>query len=539
MLTLFCLSVLDRAWNGGITADEPSHLVSAHVYWHGGRTLPPRDMPALIRIIGGWPTRFLYTLPLAPDLGHAGDERHEWNQAVLLMDKLTDKEFCRKVFFWPRASLLVFPAGILVFVWFWGRQLFSPFAGFAAMTVLALEPGFRAHSGLFKNDLAAAFGHLLFWFCAWRFWQEATLRNALVLGLALAVAVLSKLSLLILVPIAAALAALRRIRIGAHTLAVLVPSWLLSMAATPLEIRRLSSWLLAHLREQYSGIVPGWFLGAGQVFTYIPLSWPMWEGAVSLFIGGGGELPVYFLGQFAPRGDWRYFLAGLAVKLPLAFSALALTGCFSLVRRKAATVFLAAGFGIYFVAISASAMQLGVRLALPCYPFLAIAAGAGAALLIERRGGIVVAVLGLWLTLISIRHHDTGLAYFNEAAGGPENGLRYLADSNVDWGQSLPELREYLTANGGKPLKLAYWGLDNPYRFFKDEEIGRLPIPWNAKFAEGQTRLRTQPGLYAISANLLTGLYLPAEYRDFFAEFRDRAPIARPGYSIYVYKIDP
>ncbi len=47
ILTIFSAAVLYKDWTGGITVDEPVHLVSAHVYWHGGQTLPPRDMPPL------------------------------------------------------------------------------------------------------------------------------------------------------------------------------------------------------------------------------------------------------------------------------------------------------------------------------------------------------------------------------------------------------------------------------------------------------------------------------------------------------------
>jgi hypothetical protein len=37
--------------------------------------------------------------------------------------------------------------------------------------------------------------------------------------------------------------------------------------------------------------------------------------------------------------------------------------------------------------------------------------------------------------VISVHPHYT--AYFNELAGGPSNGWRYLSDSNVDIGQDI------------------------------------------------------------------------------------------------------
>lgn len=37
----------------------------------------------------------------------------------------------------------------------------------------------------------------------------------------------------------------------------------------------------------------------------------------------------------------------------------------------------------------------------------------------------------------SLQVHPHSLAYFNEAAGGPENGWRHMLGSNFDWGQDL------------------------------------------------------------------------------------------------------
>lgn len=39
------------------------------------------------------------------------------------------------------------------------------------------------------------------------------------------------------------------------------------------------------------------------------------------------------------------------------------------------------------------------------------------------------------VSTLSVYPHS--LAYFNEAAGGPENGEKHLLHSNLDWGQDL------------------------------------------------------------------------------------------------------
>lgn len=48
----------------------------------------------------------------------------------------------------------------------------------------------------------------------------------------------------------------------------------------------------------------------------------------------------------------------------------------------------------------------------------------------------VLIVLALLATIAStLRVYPHQLAYFNEAAGGPQNGHKHLLHSNFNWGQ--------------------------------------------------------------------------------------------------------
>src|SRR5439155_22186730 len=50
------------------------------------------------------------------------------------------------------------------------------------------------------------------------------------------------------------------------------------------------------------------------------------------------------------------------------------------------------------------------------------------------------------------------LSYFNELAGGPENGPAHLLDANIDWGQDLLELKRWSDAHpAARPFHLAYF----------------------------------------------------------------------------------
>ena len=57
------------------------------------------------------------------------------------------------------------------------------------------------------------------------------------------------------------------------------------------------------------------------------------------------------------------------------------------------------------------------------------------------------------------------LSYFNEIIGGPSHGWKYLRDSDLDWGQDLPALKEYMDDNGINEVRLAYFGTADPSHY--------------------------------------------------------------------------
>jgi len=57
----------------------------------------------------------------------------------------------------------------------------------------------------------------------------------------------------------------------------------------------------------------------------------------------------------------------------------------------------------------------------------------------------ILVVLCLLATITStLRVYPHQLAYFNEAAGGPENGWKHLLHSNLDWGQDFQLLSNWI-----------------------------------------------------------------------------------------------
>ena len=531
-----------EAWHTGITADEPSHLVSSRLYWQGKDRLRPQDMPPLIKFAAGWAPRMM-ELPLPEDLGKPGEDRREWEVGVAMMERLKPSTI-QSIYFRARLPLLAFPLASIVLLWWWARQLFPPWVALSLAAAFALEPTALAHGALFKNDHAATFTHLLFWYSAWRYAGAPSARRAVVIGGAAALAMLSKLSLLwvlALAPVLIIVLAPRVRALGWAAVAVAV-GYAVIVAAYQFDVRTLTPQELSTVAA--TAYLPVPVKLAANVFAYLPIPFSMWTGVVTLFSNLTYELPVYMLGRIWPEGNPWYFALALAVKVPVALWAAMLAGCAAVAWRawrrelhRRDLLWLLPGL-LYVVLASCVPLQLGVRLVLPALPFGLLLAGAGLERLGRTRAGKgAVTAVALLFAFEAIRIYPHGLAFFNIASGGPQRGSYYLLDSNLDWGQGLPDLEKWARENNALPLRLSYFGIDMPFRYFRGNEVELLAPPWAESLVKSEQLIPEPDRYYAVSPTLIPGQFFAPKFRDYYAAFRGIAPVARPGHSIFVYRL--
>src|SRR5262249_48053724 len=150
------------------------------------------------------------------------------------------------------------------------------------------------------------------------------------------------------------------------------------------------------------------------------------------------------------------------VKTPIPFLLLIVLACL-LVRRHgaglAAEAMLLLPVALYAVVSLTSHLNIGHRHLLPMYPFLIVFASKVARLFTSRREPrlrALAAVLVAWCVAETALIYPHFLAYFNEIAGGPSGGYRWLVDSNLDWGQDLKGLARYQQQHSEEPLFLSY-----------------------------------------------------------------------------------
>ena len=279
----------------------------------------------------------------------------------------------------------------------------------------------------------------------------------------------------------------------------------------------------------------------------------------------GGGYAVYLCGEVRRTGWWYYDLVALAVKLPLGTWLLAAAALAAAVLRpglrlrwedEAAWALPAA---VVLVGMSLlTGLDLGVRYLLPMFPFLFIGCGRLAGRFGDRgsAGGrgeraaiLVIGAALVWNFVAAVRTWPSYISYFNEAAGGPSGGHRYLIDSNLDWGQDLLELKRWLNRHPQpEGLALGYFGTVHPgiagIRYRLPPRDPRV-VPAGRRLPGELDGLR--PGTYAVSVNFVQGLPhrmmgagaapVPVD-QDALGYFRALRPIARAGYSIWIYRLD-
>ncbi len=284
--------------------------------------------------------------------------------------------------------------------------------------------------------------------------------------------------------------------------------------------------------------------------------------------------PFYLGGEWRNEGWWYFYLYALGVKLPLGTLALIAAGVALLIVRAGAPsppaplphrgegrrsdgatrfrdelCFLLPGLVILTLISSQTGLQY-LRYALPAFPMLFLCASRCGAVAQRSRvfAGVVLLLAGCvaWSS-VSVRPHY--LSYFNEWAGGPKRGAEHLVDSNMDWGQDLLFLKDWLdqpqAARGKERIGLAYFNLVDPQIVgieFRPPPL--LPPDWREQLDAAE--IGPRPGLYAVSVHFLRGasfavpdgtgnsMTIPPGSLSYFQQFQ---PIARAGHTLWIYRL--
>jgi len=526
LLGLMCVLMVSSARLKSPTMDEQNHIARGYAYLRTGDLRLNLDHPPLVNSLSAAPLLLLPDLRLPTD-SPAWERAHTITFATrFLWHGDHDADL---ILLLARLPIIMLAILLGCFVFRWATELHGPLAGLLALGLYVFDPNILANARLTTTDLGVTCFLFVAVYCFWRWLIHPTWSRLAVAGLTLGLALMSKYSALVLIPILALIGLAHILTSGQPVQRVrkLVPSVSLMFALAGMVIWAVYGFEVGPVVE--GGIsVP--------IPTYV-------RGLQGLFRHSEMGHPAFLHGDYFSTERWDYFPVAFAIKTPLPTLILL---CISLgwtVKQRAwrlAYPLLLPVLVYLTTSLSSQALNIGYRHILPILPFLFVfASGAARSTEIRKLPRVAVCLLlAVWYIVASIRIYPHYLAYFNELVGGPDNGWRYLVDSNLDWGQDLKGLKRYMEREGIEEVYLSWFGSTYPDAYGYDIPHRLLPsfiyypgqvtrVPFNP--------LRPAPGVYAISATNLQGVYFSDH--DIFVWFRERQPVAKIGYSIFVYEV--
>lgn len=390
-----------------------------------------------------------------------------------------------------------------LYVYRFGAEIFGERSALLSLFLFAFCPNMLAYSGIAVPDMPVTAFSFISVYYFWKVLCNDGNDWILTAGIFLGLALLSK-----------------------FTAMVLLPVFFVLTAAYAYE--RKKNKFTAPAAVMGIGLLILW---AGYMFDLTPF---LLGNQYRLEQQGYGQA-TFAWGNYSNHGWWYFYPAALLLKTPLPLIMLVVAAIVLMFRGKTCSRFdrllLLLPPVAFLLFFSLSGYAVGIRYVLPVYPFLFVAAGSVASC--AGRSRILLALAALWYLGSSLYVAPHYLAYFNEAAGGPANGYKLLVDSNLDWGQDLKGLKRYMDKNGIEKVSLSYFGADSPGRY--GIKYDWLPSFYLFNNEPGKPPVIDPNQLVAISVTNLQGVYFDNhEQYKWLMKYR---PIAKIGYSIFVYDL--
>lgn len=559
--------------------NEPAHLHAGLVAWQTGRFDAYSVNPPLTRMVAALPG--FVSRPDSIRLEREGTgSRAEFREGRRFFTD--NKQFALSRLTWGRWSCL--PLSLIgVYVCLrWARELYGSVGGLVAVTLWAFSPNLLAWDATICPDAhAAAFG-IAANYCFWKWLKEPSWGRMLGAGVAFGFALLTKMTWILL--------------FGVWPLIWLI--WLTDGTTRHCwrsRLCQLAGIMLLGLFVLNLGYgFEGTFTQLGD-FTFRSRTL---AGDDSLVVGGDGgnrfsgtclchiAVPFpcnyirgidiqkvdfeegvrsYLFGKWQDHGWWYYYIVCAGLKIPLGTWALAVlalavrvagvgggASCadskvdpqershWKMCWRDEVALLIPPVVLAAFVS-SQTGFSCHFRYVLPALPFVFVWVSGIAPVAIRRPAsvGILTTCALLWSVISSLWIFPHCMSYFNEIAGGPRTGHRYLLDSNLDWGQDVSYLAKWLDDHpDAAPLYVLARDYYQPELFdIANEGLPRPgpkePNSGHVSWSVVPSKMGPLPGWFAASIHRIREPNCGCEY---FLRFD---PVAMAGYSIHIYHITP
>jgi hypothetical protein len=538
---LVCNTVIQTApvWH------ESSQLLAGLNIWKFGRFDTQEVNPPLVRSIVTLPVLTLSSNLDEKKFNRPSINRNEFAMGEIFLKENTDKNHL--LFIVARLTNLVFIFIGIVFCYIYANKLYGKISGSVILLIICFSPFFLGHGATIMNDIPTGLIGLVAIFFFWKWLKCPELFEAIIAGIMLGLAALSKFTLLVFYPLFMILwlfyqlsdyrlLGFKKIILQFYNLCILYiisifvinSGYLGDDAFTQLETFRFQSMLLtgkSTLEEiPYGGAnrFEGTLLGK----LPVPIPASMVRGIDLQKYDFERGLPSYLRGEWSEHGWWYYYLYALLIKTPLGTIGLFLLAIFCTFFQKCYNsswrdemVILLPGIVLLVFVSSQTGFSIHSRYIIPALPFFFIWISKVGKVFSQRKRflQVIVSIFLFWSVFSSLWVYPHSISYFNELAAilptpkeplapqepegipfivsllnaGSRNGGRHLLDSNIDWGQDL--------------FYLEKWCLQHP-------EVTEIHTAVYGSYPLEQTKIPTksmppindpQSGWYALSVNYL------------------------------------
>lgn len=507
------------------TFDEPAHLGSGLAYVELGDLRMNPEHPPFAKLLAGGSVA-LFSSTNVPSDGAQFDnfDQSGFGNRILYRSGNDTKEVLRLA----RLPMIAMAMALVLVAYGFAVELFGYLGGLFTAALVSLDPNLLAHGRYVTTDVPVTLFLVSVLYLTLVIYRRGLAWPQLALvGVSIGLALATKYSALLLLPVLAGLTYLAAVRTKAEERPTSRDALVATLSALCIAVGVV--WLV------YLVIDPSLSFDRKPVrqpeaqrmlLDLLPLPRAYREGFGMVLTTDRAGRVGYLFGEFYFGGRPTFFPAALALKTPIGTLVSWLLGSVLIFRRRAVAgmLFLTVPAAWWLVLAITSKTNLGVRHVIIVSVLLSIGA---AALVASGRSRLRYLALPLLAaTAVSSWSAAPGhLAYVNEAFGGPERAGELMSDSNVDWGQDLFRLEDRLRRR--YPSEPRPWIL-----YFGRTDLDAFKVDFrNVLDADPQL----VDGLVAISISATN-----SGYRDVARELIDRGTLIETvGNSIELYRVRP
>ncbi len=491
LLVLTAILAGGAALRESVTVDEVAHIGAGLSYLQKLDLRMNEEHPPLPKIWAAIPLVIRGTHADYSHISWTFSERKffgayigQWIFGAWILERWND---AASTLAWARFPMLLLMLALGWSIFVIGGRLGGNWGGLLCLAVYASSPIFLAFGPLVHTDIPVTLFTLLSLWTFGEIWREPDRKKSFVFGLCLAAAILSKFTAGIL--------------FFAFGIFAFTTRWW-PVAGQPETKPERRSWRRLRWRATLKGI--GWassivyifyfifsirqttdilyFVGHGPAF--VPLRrvlMPVWLFLRGLFmVVITASRPTFILGHAYPHGVWFYYPVVFSLKSQSGFLGLLLLGIAVAIFRKriAAGLIIPREYMVHWRVVWVSLivftvvcmlgrLDISIRhFTVPVALIMVLLAPLPRMLdglrtnspTISRFGAALVVILAFGCVFTAVRTYPYYFPYINSLSFGRPN-YALLNDSNVDWNQSIPEVRRFAEERSLKKIALDWYGL--------------------------------------------------------------------------------